>query len=167
MLAQESADAVHYLRRAGLRVTPARLTLLSLTARPGHHDVEDLTRAARERLGAISVQGVYNGLRALEEAGLVRRIQPAGGPGRFEARVGDNHHHVVCRNCGATDDIDCAVGRRPCLKPSETRGYVLDEAEVTFWGICPNCQDGAGQFRVGSAGDVMTRKRLSSKGGRA
>ena len=141
MALQGSADAAHYLRRAGLRVTPVRLALLALASRPGHHDVDDLTHAAHERLGAVSVQGVYNGLRALAEAGLVRRIQPAGGPARFEARVGDNHHHVVCRTCGATDDVDCATGAAPCLEPSSAHGFIIDEAEVTFWGLCPECHD--------------------------
>jgi Fe2+ or Zn2+ uptake regulation protein len=128
------------LREAGLRVTSARVTLLTLAAAPGHHDVEDLHAAARERLGSVSTQAVYDNLRALEHAGLVRRIQPAGGPARFEARVGDNHHHVVCRGCGRTADVDCAVGSAPCLDPSSASGFVIDEAEVTYWGLCPDCQ---------------------------
>jgi Fur family transcriptional regulator, stress-responsive regulator len=135
-----SRDFVAGLRDAGLRVTPVRLALLKLASEPGHHDAEYLMRAARERLGAISVQGVYDGLRALEKAGLVRRIQPAGGPSRFETRVGDNHHHVVCRGCGETDDVDCARGVAPCLEPSSSHGFVIDEAEVTYWGLCPSCQ---------------------------
>jgi Fur family ferric uptake transcriptional regulator len=134
-----SRDFVAGLRSAGLRVTPVRLALLTLASEPGHHDAEYLMRAARERLGAISVQGVYDGLRALEKAGLVRRIQPAGGPSRFETRVGDNHHHVVCRGCGETDDVDCARGAAPCLEPSSSHGFVIDEAEVTYWGLCPSC----------------------------
>ena len=140
MIPASSRDFVAGLRAAGLRVTSVRLTLLTLASEPGHHDAEYLMRAARERLGSISVQGVYDGLRVLEKAGLVRRIQPAGGPSRFETRVGDNHHHVVCRGCGATDDVDCARGVAPCLEPSSTHGFVIDEAEVTYWGLCPSCQ---------------------------
>ena len=143
MTAGSSHDFVAGLRAAGLRVTPVRLALLTLASEPGHHDAEYLMRAARARLGSISVQGAYDGLRALEKAGLVRRIQPAGGPSRFEARVGDNHHHVVCRECGATDDVDCARGVAPCLEPSSTHGFVIDEAEVTYWGLCPACQSGS------------------------
>jgi Fe2+ or Zn2+ uptake regulation protein len=128
------------IRGAGLRVTSARTTLLALAAEPGHHSVDDLGQAARVRLGSVSMQAVYDNLRALEDAGLVRRIQLAGGPARFEARVGDNHHHVICRNCGSTADVDCAVGEAPCLEASSESGFVIDEADVTYWGLCPPCQ---------------------------
>ena len=93
----------------------------------------------RDQLGAVSTQAVYDGLRALTAVGLLRRIEPAGSPARYETRVGDNHHHVVCRVCGATRDIDCVAGTAPCLDPSETGGFAIDEAEVTFWGLCPDC----------------------------
>jgi Fur family ferric uptake transcriptional regulator len=128
------------IRGAGLRVTSARITLLVLAAEPGHHSVDDLGQAARVRLGSVSMQAVYDNLRALEDAGLLRRIQLAGGPARFEARVGDNHHHVICRNCGSTADVDCAVGSAPCLEASTESGFVIDEADVTYWGLCPSCQ---------------------------
>jgi Fur family ferric uptake transcriptional regulator len=97
---------------------------------------------ARERLGSLSTQAVYDILRAFTEAGLVRRIEPAGSPALYETRVGDNHHHVVCRVCGTVGDVDCAVGERPCLTPSDAHGFVLDEAEITFWGLCPACAPG-------------------------
>jgi len=128
------------LDAAGLRVTAPRVAVLEAARRSSHATVEEIATAARERLGSISTQGVYDVLAALAGAGLVRRIEPAGSPARFEVRVGDNHHHIVCRECGATVDVDCAVGARPCLTPSESRGYELDEAEVTFWGVCPRCK---------------------------
>jgi Fur family transcriptional regulator, stress-responsive regulator len=129
------------LRAARLRVTAPRLgVMLALAARP-HSDTDSVIRCVRRDLGSVSAQAVYNVLAALLEVGLVRRIEPAGSPALYELRVGDNHHHIVCRTCGATTDVDCAVGRRPCLTPAETRGYVLDEAEVTFWGLCPECQN--------------------------
>jgi Fur family transcriptional regulator, stress-responsive regulator len=128
------------LRAHGLRVTKPRLAVLEVLAEGGHLEVEDIARRARDRLDSVSTQAVYDVLGALSRAGLARRIEPAGSSARFEARVGDNHHHIVCRGCGAITDVDCAVGERPCLHPSDTHGFALDEAEVTFWGLCPNCQ---------------------------
>jgi len=129
------------LRSRGLRVTRPRLAVLEvLTTSPGHLDVDEIAEKVRQRLDSVSTQAVYDVLRALTEAGLVRRIEPAGSPARFEMRVGDNHHHVVCRHCGAIADVDCAVGERPCLDPSEGHGFVIDEAEVTYWGTCPECR---------------------------
>jgi Fe2+ or Zn2+ uptake regulation protein len=135
-----TADHTNQLRAAGLRVTQPRLTVLAALAAQPHADVDTIATAAREHLGTLSTQAVYDILKALTERGLVRRIEPAGHPARFEARVGDNHHHVVCRTCGATSDVDCAVGYAPCLTPSAADGFVVDEAEVVFWGLCPNCQ---------------------------
>jgi Fur family ferric uptake transcriptional regulator len=129
------------LREAGLRVTAPRLALLAVLDESDHATVDDLAGAVRDRLGTVSTQAVYDALDAFVRAGLTRRIEPAGSPARFESRVGDNHHHVVCRSCGATSDVDCAVGRRPCLTPKEAHGFVLDEAEVTYWGWCPTCQE--------------------------
>ncbi|WP_026313459.1 Fur family transcriptional regulator [Actinomadura flavalba] len=127
------------LRAVGLRVTAARVALLE-TVRVGDHlDVESIASGVRERVGHVSVQAVYEGLHALTAAGLVRRIEPAGSPARFEGRVGDNHHHVVCRSCGAVADVDCAVGHTPCLTASTDHGFAIDEAEVTYWGLCPAC----------------------------
>ena len=129
------------LRRAGLRVTAPRLAVLAVVAGEGQHkEAEVIAAAARRRLGALSTQAVYDNLHTLVEAGLVRRIQPAGHPALYEARVGDNHHHIVCRQCGATADVDCAVGEAPCLEPSANHGFVVQEAEVIFWGLCPQCQ---------------------------
>jgi Fe2+ or Zn2+ uptake regulation protein len=136
----DEADLADLLRSVGLRVTSTRLAVLrALAARP-HADAEHIISDVRDRLGSVSPQTVYSVLGAFVDSGVVRRIEPAGSPALHELRVGDNHHHVVCRRCGATADIDCAVGARPCLTPSQAHGYVLDEAEVTFWGLCPGCQ---------------------------
>lgn len=130
------------LRSAGLRVTAPRLAVLTaVQGEEGRHlDVSEIADAARERLGTLSTQAVYDNLDVLVEAGLVRRIQISGQPARYEARVGDNHHHIVCRRCGDTADVDCAVGMAPCLEPSASYGYVIEEAEVVYWGVCPRCQ---------------------------
>ncbi|MFJ9909291.1 Fur family transcriptional regulator [Streptomyces sp. NPDC101152] len=127
------------LRGAGLRVTAARVALLE-TVRDGDHlDAEAIASGVRSRVGHISLQAVYDALHALTTAGLVRRIEPPGSPARFEGRVGDNHHHLVCRSCGAVFDVDCAVGHAPCLTASDDRGFAIDEAEVIYWGLCPDC----------------------------
>ncbi len=128
------------LRNGGLRVTAARLAVLSAVTEGKHMTAEQIELAARERVGAISTQAVYDVLGALTRGGFVRRIEPAGSPARYETRVGDNHHHVVCRSCGAITDIDCVIGEPPCLAPADVGGFVVDEAEVTFWGLCPDCQ---------------------------
>ncbi|TDC35740.1 transcriptional repressor [Micromonospora sp. 15K316] len=129
------------LRSKGLRVTRPRLAVLDVLAGGGHLEVDEITRRVRERLDSVSTQAVYDVLGALTRAGLSRRIEPAGSAARYEARVGDNHHHVVCRGCGEIADIDCAVGAAPCLDPNTaTHGYEVDEAEVTFWGLCPTCR---------------------------
>jgi Fur family ferric uptake transcriptional regulator len=133
-------DLALRLREAGLRVTGPRLAVLSVLADRSHVDVETVRSAVHEQLGGVSTQAVYDVLRAFTVAGLVRRIEPAGSPALFETRVHDNHHHVVCRGCGAVADVDCVVGRAPCLEPSAAPGFVVDEAEVTFWGVCSDCQ---------------------------
>lgn len=134
------ADPADVLRAHGLRVTASRLAVLAALADlPSHVRVEQVEQAARGRLGALSTQAVYDILRALHEVGLVRRIEPAGSAALFETRVGDNHHHLVCRDCGRTVDVDCAVGAAPCLEPSAAAGFQIDEAEVIFWGRCPDC----------------------------
>lgn len=127
------------LRQAGLRVTgPRRAVLEWLTDHP-HATADQVGRGVRERIGSVSTQAVYDVLLACAGAGLVRWIEPAGHPARYERRTGDNHHHLVCRGCGRIDDVDCAVGEAPCLAPSEQHGYRLDEAEVVFWGLCRDC----------------------------
>ncbi|AEB42766.1 MULTISPECIES: Fur family transcriptional regulator [Micromonospora] len=128
------------LRSKGLRVTRPRLAVLDVLAGGGHLEVDEITRQVRERLDSVSTQAIYDVLGALSRAGLSRRIEPAGSPARYEARVGDNHHHVVCRGCGEIADIDCAVGDAPCLDSGTAHGFQVDEAEVTFWGLCPACQ---------------------------
>jgi Fe2+ or Zn2+ uptake regulation protein len=128
------------LREAGLRVTAPRIAVLAEVTAVKHVTADQVATSVRARLGTISTQAVYDVLSALTRAGLVRRIEPAGSPARYETRVGDNHHHVTCRSCGAITDIDCVVGEPPCLSPADARGFVIDEAEVTFWGLCPNCQ---------------------------
>ena len=132
-------DSAHLLRGVGLRVTQPRVAVLNALAGNPHADTETIALATRAALGTVSTQAVYDVLRALTEAGLARRIEPAGSPALFELRVGDNHHHVVCRTCGVVADVDCAVGQRPCLTASDDHGFVIDEAEVTYWGLCPAC----------------------------
>jgi Fur family transcriptional regulator, stress-responsive regulator len=127
------------LRGAGLRVTAARVALLEAVRDGDHLGVESLASGVRDRVGHISLQAVYEALHALTGAGLIRRIEPPGSPARFEGRVGDNHHHLVCRSCGAVTDVDCAVGEAPCLTASDDHGYSIDEAEVIYWGLCPDC----------------------------
>jgi len=135
----QTPTSAEVLRGAGLRVTAARVALLE-TLRDGDHlGVEVITSGVRERVGHVSLQAVYEALHALTAAGLVRRIEPAGSPALFERRVGDNHHHLVCRSCGAVTDVDCAVGEAPCLTASDDHGFSIDEAEVIYWGLCPDC----------------------------
>jgi Fur family ferric uptake transcriptional regulator len=135
----DAADLERGLRAAGLRVTGPRLAVLDAVHAHPHSDTEALIRAARARLGVVSHQAVYDVLHVLTEKGLVRRIQPQGAVARYEARVGDNHHHLVCRSCGRIGDVDCAIGEAPCLTPSASQGFVIDEAEVIYWGTCPSC----------------------------
>ena len=127
------------LRAAGLRVTASRLAVHDAVALHPHTDADGVLRAVRAKLGTASTQGVYDALRVLTEQGLLRRIEPAGSPARYETRTGDNHHHVVCRTCGTTSDVDCAVNLAPCLQASDAHGFSIDEAEVTYWGTCPGC----------------------------
>ncbi len=132
-------DHATALRAASLRVTRPRVAVLEAVHAQPHADTDTIIGAVRADLGDVSHQAVYDVLKALTGAGLVRRIQPAGSVARYEARVGDNHHHVVCRSCGAIADVDCAVGHTPCLTASDDHGFVVDEAEVVYWGRCPRC----------------------------
>ena len=133
------------LRRSGLRATAPRVAIYAaVSGLPGHPDVQEIIARVRGGNGdRVSTQAVYDCLRSLSGSGLLRRIEPAGSPARYESRVGDNHHHVVCRVCGATHDVDCAVGAAPCLDPGSAGGFAIEEAEVTFWGVCPECQAAA------------------------
>jgi len=127
------------LRGAGLRVTAARVALLESVRNGDQLDVEAIASRVRDRVGHVSLQAVYEALHALTAAGLIRRIEPAGSPARYEGRVMDNHHHVVCRSCGVVADVDCATGEAPCLTASDDHGFSIDEAEVVYWGLCPDC----------------------------
>jgi len=139
MTASRPPTTAEELRAAGLRVTAARVALLETVRRGDHLGVEAIASGVRDRIGHVSLQAVYDALDALTAAGLVRRIEPAGSPARFEGRVGDNHHHVVCRSCGAVADVDCAVGEAPCLTASDDHGFSIEEAQVIYWGLCPDC----------------------------
>ena len=127
------------LRRHGLHVTAQRLAVLRAVSDGPHTTADDIYKAVRAHIGAVSRQAVYDALAALSERGLLRRIQPAGSPARYENRVGDNHHHLICRTCSRMVDVDCAVGDTPCLTASDDSGYEIDEAEVIYWGRCPGC----------------------------
>lgn len=130
------------LRSSGLRVTAPRVAVLDVvTGLADHPDAEAVRAAVARRLGSVSTQAVYDTLHTLTSAGLLRRIEPAGHPARYETRVDDNHHHLICRGCGLTRDVDCAAGHAPCLDPSERGGFAVDEAEIIFWGSCPACRD--------------------------
>ncbi|MFJ5307191.1 Fur family transcriptional regulator [Streptomyces sp. NPDC088350] len=139
MTASQHPTTADELRGAGLRVTAARVALLETVRHGDHLDVEAVASGVRDRVGHISLQAVYDALHALTSAGLIRRIEPAGSPARFEGRVGDNHHHLMCRSCGVVADVDCAVGEAPCLAASDDQGFSIDEAEVIYWGLCPAC----------------------------
>jgi Fur family ferric uptake transcriptional regulator len=132
-------DVESLLRAADLRVTRPRVAVLAAVHEHPHADTDSIIGVVRGNLGEVSHQAVYDVLRALTTAGLVRRIQPSGSVARYESRVGDNHHHVVCRSCGTIADVDCAVGTTPCLTASEDHGFAIDEAEVIYWGQCPSC----------------------------
>ena len=128
------------LRDHGVTVTAQRLAVLAAVSRLPHATADEVAESARTEIGSISRQSVYDTLGLLVESGLVRRIQPIGSPARYEDRVGDNHHHVICRECGTLADVDCAVGSAPCLTASDDQGFVIDEADVAYWGRCPECQ---------------------------
>jgi Fe2+ or Zn2+ uptake regulation protein len=141
------SDLQQMLRAASLRVTRPRVAVLDAVHAHPHADTDSIIRAVRRGLPDVSHQAVYDVLRALTESGLVRRIQPAGSVARYEARVGDNHHHLVCRSCGAIVDVDCAVGEAPCLTAQDDHGFSVEKAEVVYWGVCSACSTaGSAQF---------------------
>jgi Fur family transcriptional regulator, stress-responsive regulator len=144
----DTAQLEGALRAGGLRVTQGRVAVLDALTRLPHSDAETVFRAVLSSLPGTSVQNVHNVLGDLTAAGLLRRIEPAGSPARYERRIGDNHHHVVCTACGAVADIDCVVGHAPCLQPGDAAGFAVDTAEVTFWGLCPSCQEHADDPRA-------------------
>jgi Fur family ferric uptake transcriptional regulator len=132
-------DPAARLRERGIQVTAQRLAVMRAVSGQPHITADGVAEAVRGEIGAISLQSVYDALALLGAEGLIRRIQPAGAPARFEDRVGDNHHHLICRNCGRMVDVDCAVGSAPCLTAADDNGYSIDTAEVTYWGLCPAC----------------------------
>ena len=132
-------DPADFLRRHGVQVTAQRLAVLAAVSDRPHGTANDIATLVRAEIGAISRQAVYDALGVLTDEGLIRRIQPAGSPARYEGRTGDNHHHLICRTCGRMVDVDCAVGAAPCLTPADAAGYEIDEAEVIYWGRCPDC----------------------------
>jgi Fur family ferric uptake transcriptional regulator len=136
---EPAADGAGLLRSHGLQVTAQRLAVLRAVAAAPHRTADDIEQLVRAEIGSISKQAVYDTLGTLTEKGVLRRIQPAGSPARYEDRVGDNHHHLICRECGRTVDVDCALGQRPCLTAADDAGYEIDEAEVIYWGRCPVC----------------------------
>ena len=148
-------DAATTLRQRGVHVTAQRLAVLRAVSRRPHCVADDVAEDVRAEIGVISRQAVYDALGILVEKGIIRRIQPAGSPALYEARVGDNHHHVICRACGKTVDVDCAVGDAPCLTPADASGYQIDEAEVIYWGTCPKCRAANREL----AGDRIPKKR--------
>jgi Fur family ferric uptake transcriptional regulator len=134
-----ATDAAELLRQRGIQVTAQRLAVLRAVSSEPHITADAVADAVRNQIGAISLQSVYDALNVLVAEKLIRRIQPAGSPARFEDRVDDNHHHLICRSCGKMVDVDCALGRAPCLKARNDTGYEIDEAEVVYWGRCPGC----------------------------
>jgi Fe2+ or Zn2+ uptake regulation protein len=143
-------DSAALLRERGIQVTAQRLAVLRAVTGQPHIMADAVAEVVRTEIGAISLQSVYDALGLLVSEGLIRRIQPSGSPARFEDRVGDNHHHLICRTCGRVVDVDCAVGSAPCLTPLDDRGYEIDEAEVAYWGRCPDCLE---QSRTSSPAD--------------
>lgn len=143
MRSASHTDPAQLLRSHGVQVTAQRIAVLrAVSARP-HGTADEIEEIVRSEIGAVSRQAVYDALGMLAERGLIRRIQPSRSPARYEDRVGDNHHHLVCRACGLTTDVDCAVGERPCLQASDDHGFAIDEAEVIYWGTCPECRRAA------------------------
>jgi Fur family transcriptional regulator, stress-responsive regulator len=148
-----SIDPVELLRQKGFNVTAQRLAVMRAVAATPHLTADEVAEVVRADIGAISHRAVYDAVGALADKGLLRRIQPAGSPARYEARVGDNHHHLICRSCGRMVDVDCAVGEVPCLTASDDAGYEIDEAEVIYWGRCPACRQ-AGEGESINRGDT-------------
>ena len=138
-MSETPVDNDALLRRHGLHVTAQRLAVLRAVSDGPHRAADDVYNVVRAEIGAVSRQAVYDALAVLTDKGLLRRIQPAGSPARYENRVGDNHHHLICRSCNRMVDVDCAVGDTPCLTAADDSGYAIDEAEVTYWGRCPEC----------------------------
>jgi Fur family transcriptional regulator, stress-responsive regulator len=165
-----SIDPADLLRQRGIQVTAQRLAVLRAVSGQPHAAADAVAAVVKAEIGAISLQAVYDALAVLVAGGIIRRIQPAGSPARFEDRVGDNHHHLICRICGRVVDVDCAVGDAPCLTAADDNGYEIDEAEVAYWGRCPDCTAQSGgrskrtaPARAPSRSRQRTTKKLSRK----
>jgi Fur family ferric uptake transcriptional regulator len=155
-------DPADLLRRNGLQVTAQRLAVLAAVSRRPHGTADDVATAVRAEIGVISRQAVYDALAILADRGLVRRIQPAGSSARYEDRTGDNHHHLICRRCGRMVDVDCALGAAPCLTPADDSGYEVDEAEVIYWGRCPECR-AQNPVQPGADDDIVLDRPAASR----
>jgi Fur family transcriptional regulator, stress-responsive regulator len=151
------------LRQRGIQVTAQRLAVLRAVSSQPHTTADAVAEVVRAEIGAISLQAVYDALAVLVVGGIIRRIQPAGSPARFEDRVGDNHHHLICRVCGSVVDVDCAVGDAPCLTAADDNGYEIDEAEVAYWGRCPDCVAKSGRSKRTRASTAASRSRQRTK----
>jgi Fur family transcriptional regulator, stress-responsive regulator len=162
MSTETSLDEGALLRRHGLQVTAQRLAVLRAVSVRPHSTADDIYNIVRAEIGAISRQAVYDALAALGDKGLLRRIQPAGSPARYEDRVGDNHHHLICRTCSRMVDVDCAVGYTPCLTAADDSGYAVDEAEVIYWGRCPECVAAAAVSSDGRRRTRSVRRQVSN-----
>jgi len=159
-----ATDSAALLRERGIQVTAQRLAVMRAVTASPHITADAVADMVRAEIGAISLQSVYDALGLLVTEGLIRRIQPSGSPARFEDRVGDNHHHLICRTCGRVVDVDCATGSAPCLTPADGRGYEIDEAEVAYWGRCPDCVDRSRPNKKRIPQTNHRRARRSSKG---
>ena len=182
MSTKSSVDNDALLRSHGVQVTAQRLAVLRAVSDRPHSTADDIDKVVRAEIGAISRQAVYDALAVLTDKRLLRRIQPAGSPARYEDRVGDNHHHLICRTCNRMVDVDCAVGDTPCLTPADDSGYEIDEAEVIYWGRCPDCvaatsvpsgnskrttrASPAGRYRLGSGADIPSEMSLQKEAAR-
>jgi len=158
-----TSDPTDLLRQRGIQITAQRLAVLRAVASQPHITADGVAEIVRGEIGAISLQSVYDALGVLVVEGLIRRIQPAGSPARFEDRVGDNHHHLICRICGRLVDVDCAVGSAPCLTAADDMGYEIDEAEVAYWGRCPACLAQAGTPGTPSDSESPKRRRRNNQ----
>ncbi|HTT90211.1 MAG TPA: Fur family transcriptional regulator [Acidimicrobiales bacterium] len=167
MLREEVASGpADVLRGRGVQVTAQRLAVLRAVSDRPHGTADEIEELVRADIGAVSRQAVYDALGILADNGLVRRIQPARSPGRYEIRVDDNHHHIVCRTCGRTVDVDCAVGHRPCLRAADDHGFIIDEAEVVYWGLCPDCQPAEGRRRGKVSGRTSNTNKIDNTNGK-
>jgi Fur family ferric uptake transcriptional regulator len=152
-------NPAEFLREHGLPVTAQRIAVLRAVSGRPHGTADAIAADVRDGIGAISRQSVYDSLAILAEKGLIRRIEPAGSPARYEARTGDNHHHLICRTCGKTTDVDCAAGRAPCLHAADDHGFLIDEAEVIFWGTCPDCLPARGKAKISKPLPITPKKK--------